>query len=67
MKYAGLRQCQKKFMYIPIDDTQNCPFCRLQLVVKKHLEIQLNELTYPNSIKVHKVVKPTNMKTLGTR
>ena len=31
-----------KLMYIPHDDTQNYPVCRLQLVVKR-LNIQLNQ------------------------
>ena len=39
-----------KFMYIPIDCTQNYPFCILQF--------------NPNSIKVPKVVEPTNKKML---
>ena len=44
-----------KLMYIPNDDKQNYPFCRLQLVVGtfKHL----NKLTNQNSIKVPKVLK----------
>ena len=53
-------------MYIPNDDTQNYPICRLQLVVET-LYTQLNEnepTTNQNTIKVHKVVKPTNKKTL---
>ena len=41
-----------RLMYIPNDDTHNCPFCRLQLVN--------NELTNQNSIKVPTVFKPTN-------
>ena len=50
-----------KLMYIPNDGTQNYPFCKLQL---KRLDTQLNEPTNKNSIIVHKVVKPTNKKTL---
>ena len=44
-------------MYI-LKDTQNYPFCRLQLVVEtfRHLK----EPTDQRSIKVPKVVKPTN-------
>ena len=49
-----------KLTYITNDDTQNYPFCRLPLVV----DTQLNELTNQNSIKVPKVAKPTNKKTL---
>ena len=48
-----------KLMYSLNDDTQNNPFRKLQLVVEtfKHLNNQ-------NLIKVPKVVKPTNKKTL---
>ena len=48
-----------KLIYILNDDTQNNPFCRLQLV-----DTQLNEPTNQNSMKVPKVVEPTNRKTL---
>ena len=48
-----------KLMYIPSNDTQNYPFCRLQLVVET-----FNEPTNQNSIKVPKVIKLTNKKTL---
>ena len=48
-------------MYIPNDEAQNHNICRLQ---KKSLDPQLNEQTNHNSIKVPKVVKPTNKKTL---
>ena len=41
-------------MYIPNDDTKNV------------LNTQLNEPTNQNLIKVPKVIKPTNKKTLGT-
>ena len=51
-----------KLMYIPNDDTQNYLYCRLQLVVKKRLDTQLNEPTNQISIKVPKVVKSTNKK-----
>ena len=52
-------------MPIPNDNAQNHPFCRLQLVVElKRLDTKLNEPTNKNSIKVLKVVKPTNMKTV---
>ena len=45
-----------KLIFIPNDDTQIYPFCRLQLVVER-LHTQLNEQTNQNSI-VPKVVKP---------
>ena len=60
--------CQKyktmadKLMYIPNDDTQKYPFCRLQWL--KRLDTQLNKQTNQNSLKVLKVVKTTNKKTL---
>ena len=42
-----------KLMYIPNDDTQNYPLCRLQLVIEKFgHSSQLNEPTNQNSIKV---------------
>ena len=47
-------------MYFPKDETQNYPFCRLQLVVNT----QLNEPTNQNTHIVPKVVKPTNKETL---
>ena len=43
-----------KLMYIPDDDTQNFHF----------FSLQLNEPTNQSSIKVPKVVRPTNKKTL---
>ena len=46
-------------MYIPNNDTQNYPFCWLKLVVE-----MLNESNNQYSIKVPKVVKPTNKNTL---
>ena len=45
-----------ELMYIPNDDTKNYPYCRLQLVVET-LDAQL-------LLKVFKVVKLTNKKTL---
>ena len=58
-----------KMMYIPNDDTQNYPSCRLQLVVE-NLDIQLNDPTNQNSILVPIIIKQTNKKTfyktLGT-
>ena len=57
-----------KLMYILNYDTQNYPFCRLQLV--GHLDTLSNEPTNQNSIKDPKVIKQTNKKsyykTLGT-
>ena len=50
-----------KFIYIPNDDTQFYPFCRLHLVVKT---FELNESTDFKSIKVPKVVMPTNKEML---
>ena len=52
-----------KLLYIPNDDMQNCPFYRLQLMIET-FDTQLNELTNKNLMKVPKVVKPTNEKTL---
>ena len=43
-----------KLMYIPDDDTQNYPFCRLQLLGLKRWDIQLNEPTNQNLIIVSK-------------
>ena len=53
-----------KLMYIPNEDTQNYPFCRLQLVVETfgHSTSEPNNL---NSTKVPKVVKPSNKKNFG--
>ncbi len=45
------------------NDTQNYLFCRLKLVVET-FNRQMNEPTNQNSIKVPKVVKQTNKKTL---
>ena len=50
-----------KLMYIPDDDKQNYFFCRLQLMVSY---TQLNEPTNQNSLRVHKVLKPTNKRLL---
>ena len=49
-------------MYIHNDDTQNYP-SELQLVFE-NLDTQLNEPTNQNTLKVPKVVKPTNKKML---
>ena len=50
-------------MYIPNDDVQNYPFCRLQLKVET-FKTKLNEPTNQNSNKAPEVVKPTNKKML---
>ena len=50
-----------KFVYIPNDDTQNFPFCRL--IVVQMLGHTLKP-TYKNSIKVPKVDKPMNKAVL---
>ncbi len=44
-----------KLMYIPNDDKQTFPLCRLQLVIEK-MDTQLNEQTNKYSIKVPKVL-----------
>ena len=41
-------------MYIPNDDTQNYPFCRLKIVVG--LDTQLNKPTNQNSTKYPKLL-----------
>ena len=58
------RRMADKFMYIPNDDTQNYPFCRLQLVIKILKDTQLKKWTNHNSIKFPKVGEPTNKKTV---
>ena len=50
-----------KFLFIPNDDTQNCPFCRFKL---KRLNTQLNKPTNQISVKVPKVVKQMNKKNV---
>ena len=51
-----------KLMHIPNDDTKNYPFCRLKLAVETNT--QLIKPTNKNSVKVPKIVKPTNKKML---
>ena len=51
-------------MYIPIDDTQNYPFCRLQLMVEMSGHYKL-ESTNQSSRKVP-IVLIRGYKTLGT-
>ncbi len=51
-----------KLMFIPNDDTLNNPFCRLKKLIVKTFE--LNKPTNGNLVKVPKVVKLTNKKTL---
>ena len=46
----------QKLMYIPNDDIENYPFCRLQSWFKTF------QPTNQNSMKVPKVVKPINKK-----
>ena len=50
-------------MYIPNDYIQNYPFGSVNLVAET-LEHSTKFPTYQNSIKVPKVVRPTNKKTL---
>ena len=50
-----------KLMYNTNDDRQNYPFCTLIFWLKSSATNRV--LTYQNSIKVIKVVKPTNIKT----
>ena len=53
-----------KLMYTPNDDSQNYPFCRLNLVVKTFEHLTYKP-TNQNSVKILiKVVYPTNKKTL---
>ena len=52
-----------KLMYIPNGDTQITPSVDYNLWLKR-LDTQLDETTKQNSIKVPKVVKPMNKKTL---
>ena len=54
-----------KLVYIPNNDIQIYPFCRLQLVVEI-MDTQLNEPTNNNPITIPQVVKLMNMKTLRT-
>ena len=49
-----------KLMYVSDDDTQNYPFCKLQLVV----QTVEHSTKWSNQSKVPKVVKLTNKKTL---
>ena len=51
-----------KLYYIYIDDKQNHPYCRLQLVVKTFLYSTKGKKTI--KVKVLKVDKLTNKKTL---
>ena len=49
-----------RLMYIPNDDTQNYPLCRLQLVV----ETFEHSTMWTNQSKFTIVVEPTNRKAL---
>ena len=53
-----------KSMNIPKDDTQNYSFCRLLSVVVEMFEHSTKLTNQSNCTKGHKVVKPTNKKTL---
>ena len=57
--YGRYKTMANTLMSIPNDDSQNCPFCSLQLV-----DTQLNEQTNQNLLKVPKVVESTNKETL---
>ena len=61
-----LKTMADNLMYIPNDDAQNYPFCRLQLVVKC-LNTQLNETNQSKFNRSPQVVEPTNMKTLSQK
>ena len=50
-------------MYIPYDDTQNYPFCRLKSFVDT-FDTQLNKLNNQNSVRNPKDDEPTNKKIL---
>ena len=52
-----------ELMYSPYVDTLNYPLSTLQLMVAQ-LDTQLNKPTNQNSLKVPKVIKPTNKKML---
>ena len=52
-----------KLMCIPNDDTQNYPFCRVELVVET-FGWTLNLINQPIEIQVPKCFKLTNKKTL---
>ena len=51
-----------KLMYIPNEETQNYQFCRLKLVIK--MFGHSTKWTNKKLIKVSKIVKSTNNKTL---
>ena len=51
-----------KLMYIPNNDTQNYPFCRLKFVVETFEHSWDNKITNENSLKSSKFFKPTNKK-----
>ena len=52
-----------KLMYIPNDNTQNCPFCNVKLVVET-FEQATKYSNQSKFTKVPKIVKPTNKNTL---
>ncbi len=45
-----------KLMYITNDEIQNYPICKIQLMVLKCLDTQLNKQTNQNSLKFPKVI-----------
>ena len=51
-----------KLIYIPNDDTQNYPFCRLKLLVEtfKHSSLRTNQSKFT---KIPPANNPTNKKT----
>ena len=49
-------------LYIPNDYTQNCPFCRLQLVFETS-EHSIEWTIELNSMKVSKIIEQNNKKT----
>ena len=62
LRNQGSEGIADNLMHIPIYDTQSYLFCRLKLVVKRLS--QHDKPTNPNSVKVLKVAKSTNKKTL---
>ena len=55
----------EKFMYIPNDDIKYYPFYRSELVIET-IDTQLQEPINQNSIKLPKIVMPTNKKQQRT-
>ena len=64
LKYGkGAGILRDKTFYIPNGNTQNFPFCRLQLVGER-MDTQFSKPTNQHSLKVPKVVKLINKKML---